>query len=561
VAAVGTDIAKAARGTFRVGPWQVDPARNELEKEGTTVRLEPKAIEVLAYLAARPGDVVPREEMLLAIWPGVIVGDDALTQAIIKLRRALGDDAHKPTYIETISKRGYRLVAPVELSIAPRTGPKPRLRKFLSPRVLVLFVGVPLTLVGLASIVRMPWPLSADTKGAAAALPTVAVLPLTNLSGDPRRDYYSDGITEDIIMGLGRFSGLRVMSLNAVQEFKGKNVSLPALQSQLGARYIVKASMREADRQVRVLVELSDAQKGVLLWSERFDGEGAQLFEVQDRIVRSIVGTLQVKLTQFEQQRVFTRPTEELEAHDLALRARALIYKLDRRANREARGLLARARELAPDYAEILTLLGQAELQRALYGWVEDPQQSMQRAEEFARRALTSPDTRAHARAHTLLSSIYSNTGRFEESERHADLALKANPSDAVALYRKASDLLFVRGKVEESIAAHEAARRIDPRVGENANNLGYAYYSAGRYAEALALIDTMLISYPADITNRALRAATLAQMGRMEEARGAAADVRRLSPAFEVRNFGARFADSPLGVHVREGLKKAGLE
>jgi TolB-like protein/DNA-binding winged helix-turn-helix (wHTH) protein len=588
---MGAEPVRTVRPGFRLGPWRVDPARNELRKDGETIRLEPKAIEVLAYLAARAGDVVPREELLAAVWPGVIVGDDALTQAIIKLRKALGDDAHKPTYIETISKRGYRLVAPVSgaerrdadsKAVFPSDASQDAdagqlLREGLraapsikrTRRALGLAAGLAgLTLLAWIAAVavyhgagRGPWPLAPDVRGAASSLPVVAVLPLANLSGDPARDYFSDGVTEDIIGGLGRFSGLRVMSFNAVQEFKGRAAPLPDLRSRLGARYIVKGSIRAADGAMRVSVELSDAEKGVLLWSERFDGQGAQLFEIQDRIVRSIVGALQVRLTQLEQQRVFTRPTDELEAHDLVLRARSLVSQLDRKANREARALLTRARELAPDYAEVLTALGEAEMHRALYGWVEDPRQSMQLAEELARRALASPDVRAHARAHTLLSGIYSNTGQFEAAERHADFALAANPSDATALYRKASELLFTRGKVEESIAAHDAARRIDPRVGGNANNIGYAYFCGARYAESLALVDTMLLQYPRDVTNSAIRAATLAQMGRDEEARAAADRIRRLSPAFEVRNFGARFGETACGTKLREGLIKAGLQ
>jgi TolB-like protein/DNA-binding winged helix-turn-helix (wHTH) protein len=365
VAAADVGATKTGRAAFGLGPWRVDPGRNELSRDGEVVRLEPKAVEVLAYLAGRPGEVVPREELLGAVWPGVVVGDDALTQAIIKLRKALGDEAHKPTYIETISKRGYRLIAPVDgkrvTAIRRRRVPLWVGTAVVLVIVLVAVAAMPM----LGKNARMPWPLATDPRGISTSVPIVAVLPFSNLSGDPKRDYFSDGVTEDIITGLGRFSGLRVMSLNAVQEFAGKPAPLELLKARLGARYIVKGSVREVAPQLRVSVELSDTEKGVLLWSERYDGEGAQLFEIQDRIVRSIVGALQVKVTQFEQQRVFTRPTEELEAHDLVLRARSLLHQLDRRANREARGLLARARELAPNYAEILTALGEAEQQRA----------------------------------------------------------------------------------------------------------------------------------------------------------------------------------------------------
>ena len=742
---------KTRTARLRVGEWRVDSARNEVSRGDETVRLEPKVVEVLVHLAARPGDVISREELLSAVWPGVVVGDDALTQAIIKLRKALGDDAHKPTYIETISKRGYRLIAPVETVPPAGTAPSVQVARRLaailsadiagysrlmgedeaatvkalkdhqasvlplvgrfdgrvidlagdgilaefpsamsavqcaieiqrlmaeanakvartrrlrfrigvnvgdvihddrriygdginiaariqalapagglivsqavfeqvrnklterfvdlgavalknirepvqvyqvvlpsSPRApawlerwrfalrtrqripatafvaLALLLGVIIGIPLMSGSIRMPWPLGVDTHGAVgASMPIVAILPLTNLSGDPQREYFTDGVTEDIITGLGRFSGLRVMSLNAVQEFKGKTATLQTLKAQLGARYIVKGSVREADRRLRVAVEMSDADKGVLLWSERYDGEGAQLFEIQDRIVRNIVGALHVKLAQLEQQRAFTRPTESLEAHDLVLRARSLLNQLDRRANREARALLAKARELAPDYGEVPTVQGEAEMQRALYGWVEDPPEAMKRAEDLARRTLANADTRTHARAHALISSIYSNLGRYEESLRHADLALAANPSDASALYRRAAALLFL-GKIDEALAGFEIARRSEPQLERNGGNLAYAYYAAGRYGECLAVVETMLTAFPNDVTLRAIRTATLSQLGREDDARKAAEDVRRLSPGFEVKNFAARFADPKYRAKVHEGLFKAGME
>ncbi|MEO7761895.1 MAG: winged helix-turn-helix domain-containing protein, partial [Casimicrobiaceae bacterium] len=361
---------------LQIGDWQVDPDRNALIRSGEAVRLEPKAIEVLILLARSAGKVVGREELLATVWHGVIVGDDALTQAIIKLRKALGDSAQRPSYIETISKRGYRLIAPVAATGAttdaggaggPIAAPPARRRK-----IAVLAGAVALTLV--ASVVvfdsggrlALPWPIGTASKGGtvAAAFPTVAVLPLVNLSGDPRRDYFSDGVTEDIISALGRFSGVRVMSRNAVQGFKGKSPSPQAIRDELGARYILRGSVREAGTTLRVAVELSDADHGTLLWSERYDGSDSEVFEIQERIARKIVGNLQVQLTQLEQQRTFTKPTDSLEAYDLVLRARSLLDPPERSTNRQARDLLARAEALAPAYAEVFTALGEAEMDR-----------------------------------------------------------------------------------------------------------------------------------------------------------------------------------------------------
>src|SRR5688572_4416505 len=261
----------AARREFRIGEWILDAHHHELRRGGDVARLEPKVIQVLAHLARQPGVAVSREELLSAVWPGVIVGDDALTQAIIKLRKALGDDAHKPAYIETISKRGYRLIARVEAEPTPAPGatiaepalapgptsPRrvPRGVKALVATVLLLAAGwIAFAWLGKA----MPWPLRGETKGGTSSpFATIAVLPLANLSGDAKREYFSDGMTEDLINALGRFEGVRVMSPNAVQPFKGKPATPWQIGNELDVRYIVQGSVREADGRLRVAVTLA----------------------------------------------------------------------------------------------------------------------------------------------------------------------------------------------------------------------------------------------------------------------------------------------------------------
>ncbi|MEO5677746.1 MAG: winged helix-turn-helix domain-containing protein [Usitatibacter sp.] len=553
---------------LKIGEWIVDPERNELRRDGESVRLEPKAIEVLLHLAGRAGRVVTREELLGAVWPGVIVGDDALTQAIIKLRKALRDDAHRPTYIETISKRGYRLIAPLEpeppgqaSGAGARPGRSSRRAAILAGVAALLVLGAILATPRLSQVARMPWPLAEDTRrSASVSAPIVAVLPLTNASDDAKREYFSDGVTDDIIGALGRFSGLRVMSRNAVQPFKGKSPPLQAIRDELQARYIVRGTVRESAGKLRVAVELSDADKGVLLWSDRYEGEGVELFEIQDRIVRNIVATLHVKLTQFEQERAFARPTESLEAHDLVLRARYLLGQIDRGANREARALLARALQLSPQYADILTLLGEAELHRSLFGWVEDPSVTMHHAEELAKRVLASPDTRSHAGAHLLLARFHSNMGRPEEARVHAERSLAANPADSNALYWRGVGLLYV-GRIEESVAAMEEARRFDPHLNAASGvNLVMGYYMSGRYNDAIALADILLIRFPRDVSLHALRAASFSQLGDRARAREAAAQVRRYNPYYDVRFAAERFASPEHQEKFRNALREAGL-
>lgn len=389
---------------------------------------------------------------------------------------------------------------------------------------------------------------------------SIAVLPFANHSGDAKRDYFSEGITEDIINALGRFSGVMVIAHNTAQSFKGRNVPQREISRELGVRYIVQGSVREADGMLRVAVELSDADKGTLLWSERYQGAGGEVFAIQDRVVKDIVGALAVKLTRLEQQRISAKPSERLEAYDLVLQARELLNQAERSANRRARELLERATRLAPNYAEAYLAMSEASYQRAGQGWMEDIEEGVRESEALAKRVLLLDDSGAHARAHALLGRANAFFLRYEEALTEADLAIALNASDAVAYAMRGAVLLWL-GRVDESIASSETARRFDPHISaESGFNLSLAYYTAGRYREAVAIADSFLARYPRFVFSHAVRAAALAQLGKDGEAHQAAETVMRLSPFFRKELFGTRFMKRELTAKAQEGLAKAGL-
>jgi len=562
------DAASPAKRVLQVGDWLVDPALNEVRRGEGAIRLEPKAIEVLVHLAGKAGDVVGRDELLAAIWPGVVVGDDALTQAITKLRRALGDEAHKPRYIETISKRGYRLLAPVgrlapgEPGSAPkakRESPWRRRAYGLAAAVAILLV-MAVVFRGFPEVGRklgLGWPMVVTEGSPTGARPVVAVLPLANLSGDASRDYFSDGVTEDIITALGRFSSLRVLSRNAVEPYRNRAEMLKAVRGELGVRYVLQGSFRESGGRIRVVAELSDAEKGIVIWSDRYEGEGKDVFDIQDRIVTNIVGVLAVKVSRVEQERASSRPVENLEAHDLVLRARALIYRVTRDTNRQARELLARAVQLEPGYAEAYVALAHAEYRRADQGWVESPEEAMRRAEAYARKALELDDKGAHARAHAQLSRIYSQLGDLDQALAESDRAIALNPSDAVALYSKGTMLVWL-GRTEEAIAVLETVRRFDPGIDDIV--LPLAYYLAGRYRDALNDAEAAIARSPEVALPYAVRAASLGRMGLEDQAKEAVANLRRVAPFARAGLFGSQLRDRAQAENLLDGLKKAGL-
>jgi len=445
-----------------------------------------------------------------------------------------------------------------ELAIGSRRNRRWQLASLAAAAVVLIGAGVWFSLEQQTkSIEKLPTPGALINTGK----PSVAVLPFANLSGDASKDYFSDGISEDITHSLGRFSGIKVIARNAVQEYKGRDVSRDQVSRELGVRYVVQGSVRQSGERLRVSVELSDPSKGILLWSERYEGEGREIFSIQDRIVRSIVGTLAVKLTNLEQKRTSAIPTENLEAYDQVLRARGLIARVNRTSNRQARVLLSQVMELAPNYAEAFVVMADAQYQRAALGWIENPGDALRQSQAFSMKALAADDVGTHARAHAILSRTYSFFLEFDRALSEAERAIELNPNDSVAFALRGSVLLWL-GRLDDAIASLETARGFDPRFLASTSrlDLALAYYLRDRYPEALSVCEAALARNPKLAQTTAVKAATLARLENFEAARIAAAEVRRLNPFFQVETFGKRLVDPALRLKIQEGLRAAGL-
>src|ERR1044071_2401080 len=311
-----------------IGDWSVEPALDVLRRGAATVRLEPKTMELLVALASRPGEVVSREELLSAVWPGVVVGDEALSQAVTKLRKALGDDVRAPTYIETISKRGYRLIAPVTppaaAPAAEADAPPSQVRSHPRPFLIVVLFAV----LALGSYLwhgRQPASLlGKETQidsglERISKLPTVTVTPFDSLSDDPAQVYLARGITADLATDLSRLAGLRVIGASRVSS------PAPDASKQPSGRYLVSGSVQRASDHLKVNVRLTDSTTGQQLWSERYERALGDLFAVQDEIVARLVAALPVKLSEAERRRLARRYTSNIDAYDHFLRGQAAL--------------------------------------------------------------------------------------------------------------------------------------------------------------------------------------------------------------------------------------------
>ncbi|WP_051328534.1 adenylate/guanylate cyclase domain-containing protein [Geminicoccus roseus] len=392
---------------------------------------------------------------------------------------------------------------------------------------------------------------------AATTIPVVAVLPFTNQSGDPGQDYFSDGITEDLIAALGRFSSLRVVSRGTTFAYKGKAADLTRIGRELKARYVVEGSVRRAGDRVRVGIQLMNTRDGLLLWSERYDEDLTDVFAVQDAIVQRLVRMLAVRVTRVEQERALAKPPGDLAAYDYVLRGHEQLAQRTRTSNAQARKLFQQAFELDPRYAAAQAGLGRAYLDAALFGWTEWPAQALERAEEMARKAVELDND--DARSHALLSLAYGFQRQWDLAEAEIDQAVKLNPGDPEVRALLAG-VHIDRGRLDEGIHEYETVLSFDPFNDPAWMDLGTVYYLAGRLQDAVDILEQNLTRKPDRVAAWAVLTATYAELGLKTQAREAAARVIRLNPLFAAEDFAASYAQPNHRKRLTNGLQRAGL-
>jgi adenylate cyclase len=390
---------------------------------------------------------------------------------------------------------------------------------------------------------------------------SVAVLPFKNLSPDAGQEYLSDGITEDIINALGRFSNLLVASKSASFQLKGRNLSPEEAGRRLGARYLVEGSMRRVGDDLRITVELTDAATGFQLWSDTYNTTLKDIFALQDKITQQIVGLTAVKLTRLERQRVLRKPTANLAAYELVLRGRAGLSDATQTANDQARDLFQRAVELDPSYAEAYAALGWTHYEAVVAGWTEFDQDDLSQAETLAQKALAlDPATTG---AYRLLAEIAVYRHNYEQALQEIDRALALNPSDAENFQVRGYILLF-SGKPAEAVPWLEGALRLDGADSVAALHLGVVKYFIGKYDAAVAALDRALAGDPARIIQlnaHPVLAASYARLGKQDEAARQRAIVRRMAPFFDAERFAAQFGTKEAREDMLAGLKAAGFQ
>jgi len=388
---------------------------------------------------------------------------------------------------------------------------------------------------------------------------SIAVLPFKNLSGDPSQEYFNDGITNDIITDLSRFGELLVIASNTVFTYKGKALAIGEIGKELGVRYVLEGSVQKTDDSVRINAQLIDAASGNHIWAERYTRDLKDIFKLQDDIVQAIVSNLALSISTAERNRALHKKSENLEAYDYILKGYDLFFRRTREATNKAAEMYSKAIEIDPNYPAGYVGLGRVHERKVGQGWTEFPEQSLQKAQELARRALEL--NQFDASAHGLLGAVYAFRNQYGLAIGALQRAIALNPNHARS-YHTLGWVLLWSGRVDEAVTALEMSLRLDGSSPRNTwSLLGTAYYLQGRYETAIEVLEKGIVKQPYFIGNHVVLAATYAQLGRADKAAQAAADVRRYDPFFETASYGRAFTSQGDREKIIAGLRKAGLK
>ena len=513
-------------GDFRVGSWLVQPSLNNISQNGTSNRVEPKVMEVLVCLAEHAGEAVPKEKLLQTVWPDTFVSDDVLKRSVSELRRVFGDDAHESRVIETIPKRGYRLVAAVKPVNGHLPGKAPR-KLWIALFAIVgglLFFGVliGLNVAGLRDRISLP--------SAAPSIHSLAVLPLASLSSDPAQEYFTDGVTDALITDLAQISALRVVSRTTVMHYKQTDKPLPQIARELNVDGIVEGTVQRSGDRVRITAQLIYGPGDQHLWAHSFERDVKDMLALQSALASEIANEIQVKITPDEQMRLRSARPVNPKALDAYVEARFHLdqagkfeyYKdkleIRKEELRKTVGYLDKAVKEDPRYippyvlyfdvvdatnlfdidlrpvakaalTKALELDEQSvEAHLALAGFLMRYEYDWLGAEREYKRAVELNTNSGEA--HFQYSEYLENVGRNTEGDKERDLAQALDPahdySADAGVHRLGNTLEQDRQALEEKAPNDPLALAV----------LGKGYAVAGRYKESVEMWERCLALY-----------------------------------------------------------------
>ncbi len=496
---------------FYIADWLVDPVSHTIARGAHTEKLEPKVMSVLVLLAKKAGTVVTREELESNLWSGTVVGYDALCNAIIKIRKAFGDQARHPSIIETISKSGYRLIAAVSNTSIDESG---RSEATTSDLVESSCYGPRLIL---------------------PKTPSIAVLAFDNNCDEPEQEYFCDGLAEDIITDLSRNSGLFVIARNSTFAYKGRQVNLQAVSRELGVRFILEGSVRKVGQYVRISAQLIDGTTGGHVWAERYDREVTELFDLQDEVRRTIVGALEHILSLALSSRLDSRGTGNEEAYHYFVRGREQDRQDTKVSNGKARELFESAIDRDPEFSNAYSYLSRNHAVCFINRWSELSENLLQSALELGRKAIDLDYSNPHAHFATGASLLWMRQHDLALREAETAIEFDTNFAEGHALLGM---ILMYMGKPSKAVKSLQTAMRLDPYFRDAYLHIvAQAYFHAGQYQSAVDALKNRLIRKPDSDTSRVLLASSYGQLGELEKSRSAWAEALQVNPDYSVQN------------------------
>ena len=513
--------------SVRLGPLTFDAARACVNGSAGPIALRRKSFEVLRYLVERPERVISKEELVQAVWSDVIVGDDLLAQCITEIRRALGPMARD--VIKTVPRRGYMLNIPSDEQASPAT-----------------------------------YNANASEARRLPERPSIAVLPFANLGGSQQDDYFSDGIAEDIITELSRFSELFVIARNSSFQYDGKSVDVRQIGRELGVRYVLEGSVRRDTGHIRITAQLINAESRMHVWAERYDRGLEDALALQDEVARKIVAVLAVHVKKAEIERVLAKPPAAWQAYDCYLRGvdcvTAYHASYDKEALFSGRQLLQHALTIDPTYARAYATLSSCYMSQWIHRWdadcpwTEALDRSFKTARESVRLASELPE------AHIALGQALTFLRQHEAAVTAVERAIVLNPN--MTSFRFAY-VHILAGEAARAARLLEKHLRLDPFYEPNAPTaLGFAYYMLGRYQDALSLLQEAVSRAPDMAHGRYILAMTYARLEELDKARAEVETALRLEPWYKIsQSLTARHFKRPEDTeHLVGGLRKAGF-
>jgi len=486
-------------GPLRIGEWTYYPDLLKIERGLDKVKLEPLVGHLLYFLSCRAGHAVSRAELMEGVWPDRVVVDDALTNAINKLRKAFGDNRQNPVYLETIPKVGYRLIAPVEQLSSP-LGQKGEAKVQAGDHAVVSARHLGITGFAVISVLILVvlaiglYRSSENTQvtestgkqsiPASPAQPTLLILPFSNLSTDSAQDYFADGIVEDVITDLSRIETIRVLARSTSFTYKGKNVDPQEIARELNLSHLVEGSVRRSGESLRITARLIDTSNSQNLWSARYDRPVTAVFDVQEDVAKNIVRALSVELTQEQSTSVTTRPTSSFEAYDLYLKGRKALSLRTPEANVQARDYYRQAILLDPNFARAYGGIAAALTRFANKGWSDTPNVERDLALHYAKKSVELNPESPYSLWAMGFTRLYRH--EHEEAAEAVRTALRVAPNYADG-YSLLALIYNYSGRAEEVIDLIDEAMLINPLYSwDYLFNLGWAHYTQRNYEEAV---------------------------------------------------------------------------